>query len=163
MTTSLCAANLQRLADIYHASAIGVTTRLRMSFDAIGAATCSFAHVTDFDHALHQVHGGLIATMMDNAGWFTAAATHSQWVVTSDLHMRLLQGTAGEDLRAIGTVVRTGRRQTVVAIEVFAASGIQVAMGSGTFCPTGKPLPFLDAEDLDAVRQNPGPRITERE
>ena len=146
MVTALQAADLQRLADIYHGSEIGKTTNLRMSFDVSGSATCSFLHVTDFDHALHQVHGGLIATMMDNAGWFTAAAEHAQWVVTSDLHIRLLQGTAGEDLRAIGTVVRAGRRQTVVTIAVFAASGIQVAMGSGTFCPTGKPLPFLDRD-----------------
>ena len=148
MTTQLLAADLQRLADIYHSSPIGRTTGLRITFDVSGAATCTFAHSHEFDHALDQVHGGLLATMLDNAGWFTAAACHAQWVVTSDMHVRLLAGTTGEDLRASGSVVRMGSRQTIVAMDVFAESGLHVAMASGTFCPTGKPLPFVVPEGV---------------
>jgi len=143
MVGSLGAADLERLANIYHESQIGRTTGLRMSFAEDGAATCSFAHSHRFDHALDQVHGGLLATMLDNAGWFTAAANHAQWVVTSDMHMRLLAGTTGEDLRATGSIVRMGKRQTIVTMDLFAASGLHVAMATGTFCPTGKSLPFV--------------------
>lgn len=146
MTTRLQADDLERLANIYHASEIGKTTGLRMSFSSEGAATCSFAHSHRFDHALDQVHGGLLATMLDNAGWFTAAACHAEWVVTSDMHVRLLNGTTGEDLRATGSVVRMGKRQTIVAMNLFTASGLHVAMATGTFCPTGKPLPFVGEE-----------------
>lgn len=146
MGGSLGTANLERLANIYHESQIGRTTGLRMSFADDGSATCRFAHSHRFDHALDQVHGGLLATMLDNAGWFTAAANHAQWVVTSDMHMRLLAGTTGEDLRATGAVVRMGKRQTIVAMDLFSASGLHVAMATGTFCPTGKPLPFVGGE-----------------
>jgi len=70
-----------------------------------------------------------------------ADAAHGEWVVTSDLHLRLLAGTTGQDLRATGTVVRAGRRLTIVAIELLAADGTLVATATGAFCPTGKPLP----------------------
>jgi len=140
----LDAEGLARLAEVYHRSPIGRTTGMRIEFDERGFATCRWRHCTDYDHALDQVHGGLLATMLDNAGWFTAAAAHGEWVVTSDFQMRLLAGTAGEDLRAEGAVVRRGRRLTVVSMELFAASGAHVATGTGAFCPTGKRLPFAN-------------------
>lgn len=138
---------LRELAEVYHRSPIGRTTGMRMTFDATGGATCRWRHCTDYDHALDQVHGGLLATMLDNAGWFTAAAAHGEWVVTSDFQMRLLAGTAGEDLRAEGSVVRRGRRLTVVSMQLFAESGLHVATGTGAFCPTGKRLPFAAGDD----------------
>jgi uncharacterized protein (TIGR00369 family) len=137
----LDAAGLRALAEVYHGSPIGRTTGMRITFDERGEATCSWRHCPDFDHALDAVHGGLIATMLDNAGWFTAAAAHGEWVLTSDFHVRLLQGTTGEDLRAVGRVLRCGRRLTVVAMDLWDARGEHVATGTGTFCPTGRPLP----------------------
>lgn len=139
--TPLDALGLLALADIYHASPIGRTTGMRIVFDEQGQATCHWRHCCAFDHALHAVHGGLIATMLDNAGWFTAAAAHGGWVVTSDFQVRLLQGTTGEDLRAVGRLLRPGRRLTVVAMDVWSQSGEHIATGNGTFCPTGQPLP----------------------
>lgn len=138
---ALDARGMQALADVYHGSPIGRTTGMRISFDAQGQATCHWRHCHDFDHALHAVHGGLIATMLDNAGWFTAAAAHGTWVVTSDFHVRLLQATTNVDLRAVGRLLRLGRRVTVVAMDVWSATGEHVATGTGTFCPTGRPLP----------------------
>ncbi|MEO6596324.1 MAG: PaaI family thioesterase [Planctomycetota bacterium] len=143
--TALDRAALERLAAVYHGSSIGRTTGMRIEFDSEGQAVCHWRHTHDYDHALDQVHGSLVATMLDNAGWFTAAAAHGEWVVTSDFHVRLLQGTTGEDLRAEGRVLRQGRRLTVVAMEVFSATGQHIATGSGTFCPTGRPLPAPSA------------------
>lgn len=139
--TPLDAKALHALAEVYHGSPIGCTTGMRITFDAEGRATCTWRHAPDYDHALGAVHGGLLATMLDNGGWFTAAAAHGEWVLTSDLHVRLLAGTSGQDLRATGTVVRAGRRLTIVAIELLAADGTLVATATGAFCPTGKPLP----------------------
>lgn len=140
----LDATGLLALADVYHTSPIGRTTGMRIVFDEQGHATCHWRHCRDFDHALHAVHGGLLATMLDNAGWFTAAAAHGGWVVTSDFQVRLLQSTAGEDLRAVGRLLRSGRRLTVVAMDVWSASGQHIATGNGTFCPTGQPLPWVE-------------------
>jgi uncharacterized protein (TIGR00369 family) len=139
--TPLDRAGLLRLADVYHQSPIGRTTGMRITFADDGAATCHWRSVTDYDHALASVHGGLLATMLDNAGWFTAAAAHGEWVVTSDLHLRLLQATSGRDLHATGRVVRAGRRLSVVAAELWDADGELIATATGSFCPTGKPLP----------------------
>lgn len=139
--TPLDATALQALAAVYHGSPIGRTTGMRITFDSEGRATCTWRHVHDYDHALGAVHGGLLATMLDNAAWFTAAAAHGEWVVTSDLHVRLLAATTGQDLRATGSIVRAGRRLTIVAVELLAADGTLVATATGAFCPTGKPLP----------------------
>ncbi|MCK5941896.1 MAG: PaaI family thioesterase, partial [Planctomycetes bacterium] len=122
---------LAQLAGVYHRSRIGQTTGMTIRFDERGFACCDWRHVRDYDHALDQVHGGLLATMLDNAGWFTAAAAHGEWVVTSDFQMRLLAATSGEDLSAQGAIVRQGRRLTVVSMQLFAASGVHVATASG--------------------------------
>lgn len=134
--------DLDELADLFHRSPIGRTTGMRIEFDGRRRARCCWEHREEYDHALDQVHGGLLAMMLDNAGWFTAAAAHGEWVVTSDLQMRLLNGTSGENLEARGEIVRQGRRLTVVAMELRTGSGGLVATGTGAFCPTGKQLPF---------------------
>ncbi|MCA8973499.1 MAG: PaaI family thioesterase, partial [Planctomycetes bacterium] len=139
--TPLDRQGLLRLAEVYHTSPIGRTTGMRIDFDAQGCAAVSWSHRPDYDHALDEVHGGLIATMLDNAGWFTAAAAHGEWVVTAEFHVRLLRGTTGEDLRAEGRIIRRGSRLTVAAMDVCTASGIHIATGTGSFCPTGRPLP----------------------
>lgn len=142
----LQAHQLEQLADVYHRSRIGRTTGMRIRFDERARATVTWQHVRDYDHALDMVHGGLLATMLDNAGWFTAAAHHGEWVVTSDLHLRLLRGTTDSDLHATGEIVRAGRRLTVASMELCTADGDPVATATGAFCPTGKPLPFATAD-----------------
>lgn len=138
---------LAALAEVWRTSPIGRTMGMRIEFDEHRFATCHWRHCHDFDHALHAVHGGLIATMLDNAGWFTAAAAHGQWVVTSDFHVRLLQGTTGEDLRAAGRILRLGKRLTVATMDVWSGTGEHVATGTGTFCPTGQPLPPPEGDE----------------
>ncbi|MFK7742497.1 MAG: PaaI family thioesterase [Planctomycetota bacterium] len=147
----------ERLAEVYHTSQIGRTTGMRIRFASDGTAICHWTHTRAFDHAMDQVHGGLIATLLDNAGWFTAAAVHGEWVVTSDFHVRLLRGTAGEDLSATAQIIRTGRRLTVLTMDVHSATGEHVATGSGSFCPTGRALPFRQLSDAVQAPDIQGP------
>ena len=64
-------------------------------------------------HSLRDTHGGVIATLLDNAGWFTAATRYDNWV-NATVTVRLHEPANQEDLVAVGRVVRAGGRLCVV-------------------------------------------------
>jgi len=111
-----------------------------LHYDAEGCAIFDLPYNPNFDHFLGGIHGGVIATLLDNAGWFTAAAYYPNWVSTIEFHVRLLEWAAKEALTSRGWIVRRGGRIAVAEMEVCAAGGRKVATGSGTFIMTEKPL-----------------------
>ena len=96
------------------------------------------------DHALGQTHGGAIATLLDNAGWFTAAPWFDHWIATVELSVRLHQPVARQELIARGRIVRRGKRITSAEMEVRGEDGQLVATGSGTFTVTSAIIRDLD-------------------
>lgn len=114
---------------------LGMTLR----FDDGLRAVVDIAHGPHLDHALAQVHGGVLATLVDTAAWFTAAVHYDTWITTVDLHVRYLEPTGGEDLTATGTLIRAGRSLAAADAEVRTAGGRLVAVGGGTFSVTGVP------------------------
>lgn len=110
-------------------------------------AVLDLPYNSGFDHAAGAIHGGVFATLLDNAGWFAAAQRYEEWIVTVEFTTRLLETAAEEDLRAEGWIVRAGRRVAVAGMEVRAAGGRLVATGSGTFVTTGKPLEAKSAAE----------------
>ena len=75
----------------------------------------------------------MISTLLDNAGWFTAASRYDFWVNTSELTVRLLEPANREPLIGRGTVIRAGGRLCVASMTVHSASGRLVATGTGSF------------------------------
>jgi len=108
-----------------------------LSYDAQQRAVFDLPHNPALEHALHDTHGGILATLLDNAGWFTAAVPYDTWIATVEMQMRLLEPALREDLRATGRLVRAGKQLAVAEMEVRAASGRLVATGAGTFMVTG--------------------------
>ena len=94
----------------------------------------------EFTHAIGDVHGGVIATLLDNAGWFTAAVHYDSWIATTDLHVRLLEPAKKEDLVATGRLLKKGKHLAMAEMEVRSKLGRLVATGSGTFAVTSVPL-----------------------
>jgi uncharacterized protein (TIGR00369 family) len=74
-----------------------------------GQAVFDMPYNPSFDHSLGGVHGGVIATLLDNAGWFNVALHYDLWVATADLHVQFLESVNGSPLRATGQVIRTGK------------------------------------------------------
>ena len=99
----------------------------------------------DLDHALGQTHGGAIATLLDNAGWFTAAPFFDRWIATVELSVRMLEPVARQELTARGRIVRRGKRLTTAEMEVRGEQGQLVAVGSGTFTVTSALIDPLGA------------------
>jgi len=92
------------------------------------------------DHALGSTHGGAIATMLDNAGWFAAAPFFGSWLATVEFHVRLHEPVARQHLRSRGRLLRRGRRISVATMELHAEDGSLVATGSGSFTVTSSPI-----------------------
>jgi len=51
-------------------------------------------HSPHLEHALGDVHGGVLATLVDAAAWCAAAVHYESWITTVDLHVRLLEPAA---------------------------------------------------------------------
>jgi acyl-CoA thioesterase len=113
---------------------------MELSFNNDGQAVFDMPYNPSFDHSLGGVHGGVIATLLDNAGWFNVALHYDFWVATTDLHVQLLESVNGSALRATGQVIRTGKKLAVARMEVQDTNGRIVAIGSGTFSVTSVPF-----------------------
>jgi uncharacterized protein (TIGR00369 family) len=67
------------------------------------------------------VHGGLIASLVDRAAAYAAVQASHRHVVTSGVALSYLTGAETGPLRAIAVVLRCGRRQVVVDVQVHDA------------------------------------------
>lgn len=134
----------RRLVQVFHRAPIADTMGMRLRYDG-DAAVFEWAYQSNYDHAFGDVHGGVIATMLDNAGFFAAAACYETWIVTVEFQTRLLEPAQREDLVATGRVIRHGRRIATASMELHSASGRLIALGSGSFVPTRQEYPSIDS------------------
>jgi uncharacterized protein (TIGR00369 family) len=126
---------------------------MELSFDDKGRAVVDLPYNPNLDHALGAVHGGVYATMLDIAGWFTAAAVRDEpcWLVTSELSVHFLKPAVRTSLRAVGQVIKSGKRQDVAEMRLYDGEGRLVGHAVGTFVvlpdvPFGQPRDVLSAQ-----------------
>ncbi|WP_052759397.1 PaaI family thioesterase [Paenibacillus sp. DMB20] len=79
------------------------------------------------------IHGGILATMIDIAGYFAIFSLLNQPVPTVDLKIDYLRPGRAGDLLATATVVKLGRTVSIADIVVTDLSGKQIAIGRGLF------------------------------
>lgn len=108
---------------------------MRLAYEG-EAAVFHMPYNPDLDHALGQTHGGAVATLLDNAGWFTAAPYFDRWIATVELSVRLHEPVARQELTARGRIVRRGKRIVSAEMEVRGEQAQLIATGSGTFTVT---------------------------
>ena len=108
---------------------------MKLSYTDKGNAVVDLPYNPGLDHALGGIHGGVYATMLDSAGWFTAAATHdmSCWVATSEISIHFLLPAEGTSLRAVGRLVKPGKRQDVAEMHLYDGQDRLVGHAVGTF------------------------------
>ena len=133
--------HLQRLVALFHSSTIAKSLGLRFHYDAEERAVFELSYDGRFDHFQDDVHGGAIATLIDNAGWFAAAARYPTWIVSVEFQVRLHEPAGRQALTAVGSVVRAGKRISSTHMEVRNAAGVLVATGAGSFAVTSTPNP----------------------
>ncbi len=130
---------------------IAKTFGMRLAFTEDARAVVTLPYNPGLDHILGGIHGGVYATLLDTAGWFTAAASHgeSTWVATSEMSIHFLKPSQRTDLRAEGRLLKSGRRQDVVEMLLYDGDGELVGHGTGTMMV----LPHIS---LDSVLETAG-------
>lgn len=120
----------------HHCFACGATNprgmRLEIEFGE-GSARAAWVAGDDFVGWSDKVHGGIVATLLDEVmAW--APSSFDSWAVTAELTVRYRSpATPGERLVAEGRVVRRRRRIYEVEGEVRTADGRLVAQGTGRY------------------------------
>ena len=128
---------MEAMVALFNSAPIQKTTGMTLRYNEEGQAIFDWPRNAAFDHAGRDTHGGIFATLLDNAGWFTAVVPYDSMIVTVELSSRLLEPAKQEDLQAIGRLVRVGRRLCVADMEVRSSSDRLVAIGTGTFTCVG--------------------------
>ena len=113
---------------------------MELSYDNQGNAVFDLPYNSKFDHAMGGTHGGAIATLLDNAGWFTLAPHFDHWIATVEFSTRLLAPVSQSHLRAIGKIIRLGKKISVAEMKVTTDKEDLIACGSGTFMVTSVPF-----------------------
>jgi uncharacterized protein (TIGR00369 family) len=147
------AAHRERLIALFASSSIARSMGLSLSYDQAGRALIELPYTGKYDHFQDDVHGGAIATLVDNAGWFAAAVRYPTWIVSIEFQVRYHEAAGREPLTAVGTVLRAGKRITQTAMEVRNRSGVLVATGSGSFAVTSSPLPDVSQRHADGAQR----------
>jgi uncharacterized protein (TIGR00369 family) len=100
---------------------------------AEGGASASWTVGADFVGWSDKLHGGIIATLLDEVmAW--APSSYDSWAVTAEMSIRFRSpATPGEEIRAEARVVKRRRRIYEVAGEVRGADGRLIAEGSGRY------------------------------
>jgi len=129
----------ERIAQLLHmfneVAPIARTFGMRLSYGEEGRAVVDLPYNPGLDHALDGVHGGVYATLLDTAGWFTAAAAHDVdcWLATSEMSIHFLLPVERSALRAVGRLLKQGRRQDIVEMRLYDGEGRLVGHATGTF------------------------------
>ena len=86
------------------------------------------------DYALKGIHGGVYATLLYTAGWFTSAASRDDnRLTTSEKSIHFLRPTSSTIFRAVGQIVKSGERQDIVEMRPFDGKDHLVGHAIGTF------------------------------
>ena len=124
------------LLDLFnHKAPIARTFGMTLSYTDEGCAVIDLPHNPNLDHPLGGVHGGIYATLLDTATWFTAAAAQESacWITTSDLTIHYLRPAQKTALRSVGRIIKAGKRQTVAEAHLYDGEGQLVGHAVGTF------------------------------
>ncbi len=131
--------NAERIAELLHLfndmAPIARTFGMRLAYDDKGQAIVSLPYNPALDHPMGGVHGGVYATLLDSAGWYTAAAAHDVacWLTTSEMSVHFLAAVQQTSLRAVGKLIKRGKRQDVVEVHLYDGEGHLVGHATGTF------------------------------
>lgn len=124
----------QELTRIFHSAPIAKFFGMTLSYDDQGHSHFRLPYNPNLDHAAKGIHGGVIATLLDNAGWFAVAAQKDGLLVTtSEFKTHLLRPANETELHAEGWVVKFGKRVSVAEMRVSTSDGELVAIGTGTY------------------------------
>lgn len=102
---------------------------LTLSFNEKGEAVISAAYDPAQENGYGATHGGILMTMLDAATWFSSAVTHESGtrIATSAMTVHFLRPVLGSGLKAVASLIKSGKRQDVAEAYIYDDSGQKVA------------------------------------
>jgi uncharacterized protein (TIGR00369 family) len=132
MSSEAMISRCEQLVSFFNRAPLQQAFGMIISYKHNGDAIFDMPYNPAFDHTMGGIYGGVVASMIDNAGWYTAAAHTDNWVSTVSLNIQLLEPAEKTAIRSVGELVRAGKRLSVVNMKVFAGDRL-IAIGSGNF------------------------------
>jgi acyl-coenzyme A thioesterase PaaI-like protein len=79
--------------------------------------------------------GSFCPKTLDTAGWFTVATAHDVdcWLATAEMSIHVLAAVQQSPLRAVGRLIKQGKRQYVGEMHLYDGQGLLVGHATGTF------------------------------
>ncbi len=124
------------LAKLFQAAPIATHLGMTIRFDEKFRAIFELPYTGRMNNGIGTIHGGAIATLIDNAAWFTIAARQEGWIATVEMQIRMLEPVRGEAIWSRGKIIRLGKRLSTAEAEVRTSDNRLIAKGSGTFTTT---------------------------
>jgi uncharacterized protein (TIGR00369 family) len=122
------------LRDAFHDAPITRMVRQTMEIPAEGTVCITLHADPRYHHGAGRIHGGILALVLDNAGFFASATVSGGfWTATTEFKVNLLESVSDEDVVATGRVLRKGRHLVHAEMDVSRASGVKVAVGLGSY------------------------------
>tara|TARA_B100000925_G_scaffold151762_2_gene113840 strand:- start:3935 stop:4348 length:414 start_codon:yes stop_codon:yes gene_type:complete len=130
--------NQEKAIDLFSRAPMKKTFNMILSYNQEDQAIFTMPFDQKFCHALGSMHGGVLSTLLDNAGWFTAQPYYENWINTIDLQVQLLLPTSNKSLVSKGTLVKKGKAIAFSRMEVFDEDDLLIATATGTFAVSNK-------------------------
>jgi uncharacterized protein (TIGR00369 family) len=126
---------IEELLYLFHEAPVARYFGMTLSYTEEGHAMIDLPYNPNLDHGLGGIHGGVYAAMLDSAGWFTAAAVHDEscWIATSEMSIHFLKPAERTSLRAIGRLIKQGKRQDIAEMHLFDGQDRLIGHAVGTF------------------------------
>ncbi len=122
------------LRDAFHEAPITQMVRQTMEIPEPGTVRITLHPDPRHHHGAGRIHGGILALLLDNAGFFASATlSEGYWTATTEFKINLLDSTSDEPVIATGKVLRKGRHLVHATMEAKTESGTLVAVGLGSY------------------------------
>eukprot|EP01102_Stenamoeba_stenopodia_P022892 TRINITY_DN9704_c0_g1_i1.p1 TRINITY_DN9704_c0_g1~~TRINITY_DN9704_c0_g1_i1.p1 ORF type:complete len:161 (-),score=21.08 TRINITY_DN9704_c0_g1_i1:110-592(-) len=134
LTPEELSADEKELQGVFASAPIAKLFGMKMDFNSQKGAICSLPYNPQLDHAFRMTHGGVFATILDTACWFTIAHAHKREdrvrIVTVDLTVKYFKSARKTSLRGVGRVIKKGMKIDVV--EAFLIDDKNSVVGHAT-------------------------------
>ena len=115
---------------------IPIFDTLQFRLDALGEGTCRATVPYDhrYDGVFASFHGGLLMTIADSIACFAVMTRTGpdEPMTTTDMNIRFL-AACRSDVTAEARLIKFGRTLCPVAVELFDAQGVKVAVAQVTY------------------------------
>ena len=132
--------NQKKAIELFAKAPMKKTFNMELTYNEKDQAIFTMPFDEKFCHALGSIHGGVLSTLLDNAGWFTVQPFYENWINTIDLQVQMLLPTSKKSLRSTASIIKQGKKIAFTKMEIWDEDNTLIATGTATFAISDKKL-----------------------